>query len=226
MNTDPAAQPPAADPPGAAPDPAAAAAAVERLQDQVDALEADLTALTQQVEALVNPNAGAGPADPAAEDTQKPPAAAAAKPPVQVAWWWPGLDDVAAAAAWARLGAWVQHGLLARHPHYGKTLLPCWRRHTAIVDELSALRAVWHAAYTGPAPDPGAAADYLARTLPDTMTRIEKAFSRSGCSTAAGKDHHKDNDEKFQRTQWGQPEVDAFLAARAGSPPGPAPYTM
>lgn len=192
---------------------------IEGLQEQVDELAATVTELAVQLGELLGAEpATAAPAGGTAESD--------AKAPVQVAWWWPGLDVAAAAAAWARLGAWVEHALLARHPHYGKTLLPCWRRHTAIVDELSALRAVWHAAYTGSSPDPGAAADYLARYLPDTMNRVAAAFKRSGCTTAAGEDHHKENDERSQRTQWAQHEVDAFLATRAGSAPGPAPDTM
>lgn len=191
---------------------------LEELTAVVSALDEAVTALTIRVAAAekASRQAAGPPARPSAAGS---PATGPAAPAREWAWWWPCLDDKATARAWERLGAWVEHALLARHPRYGKELLPCWRRHPGIVDELSALRAVWHAAYTGDTRDPGAAAEYLARWLPHTMERVEATFSRSGCSIAGGKDLHKDTDEKYQRPQWTQPEVAAFLTTQAADEP-------
>jgi hypothetical protein len=193
MSTDPDAQQPAGDPHSARP---AAPVSLEELTAVVSELDADLTALTSRVAAMR--------ATPA-------PGQQNAAAPRERAWWWPGLSLEQTAQAAERLSAWVEHALTARHPHHGQKLLPCWWRHPCIVDELSALRAVWHGAYIGDSRDPSAAAEYLNRWLPAAMARIEATFSRTRCTTAGGNDLHKDTDEKYHRPQWTPAQVAEFL---------------
>jgi hypothetical protein len=201
MSSDPDAGNPGADrrPPAAPP------VSLEELTAVVSELDADLTALTSRVAALR--------ATPAQGQQN-----AASR---ERAWWWPGLSLEETAQAAERLSAWVEHALTARHPHHGQKLLPCWWRHPCIVDELSALRAVWHGAYIGDSRDPSAAAEYLNRWLPAAMTRIEATFSRTRCTTAGGNDLHKDTDEKYHRPQWTPAQVAEFLTA----PPAAAALT-
>lgn len=175
-------------------------AGLARLNERIATLEDGLREHAAQLAALT-------PAGPAA--------------PVR-AWWWPDLDPTDAAAAWGHLGTWVRDGLLSRHPTYRRALRPCWRRHTDVVDELTALRLLWLDVYPNPRPDPAAAIDYLTR-LPVVLARVEAAFKNAGCKTVAGAYVHADNDDQFALDQWDGETVAEFIEAdttgRVRTPP-------
>jgi hypothetical protein len=68
-----------------------------------------------------------------------------------------------------------------------ETIPPCWYRHAAIVEELGALRAAWHGAYTARVVRATDAATWHT-TLANTLTRI-RGWDRTGCAAAGG---HRD----------------------------------
>lgn len=193
------------------PDAAHPPVSLEELTAVVSALDEALTALTARVISMRTTPAPPPPTSPAGPAGQQKAA------PQERAWWWPALTAKDTAKAAERLGAWVQHALIARHPHYGQMLRPCWWRHPGVVDELSALRATWHGAYIGEGRDPAAAAEYLNRWLPAAMTRIEATFSRTNCTVEAGKDVHEDTDARYHRAQWTPAQVAEFLTAAPAS---------
>jgi len=85
-------------------------------------------------------------------------------------WCWQNLDDDAAESMWRDLAEWVGW-LRGRYP-IAEQLPACWPQHTELVEELTALHAVWNAAYLDAAAHPSGAADFHDRWLPGTLTRI------------------------------------------------------
>jgi hypothetical protein len=187
------------------------------VEDQLDGLVEAAFILTERLDHLDPATA----ANPAAAPAPAPAAAEAAAGAWAVrAWWWPALDPDATAVAWQRLEAWVSHALLARHPQHARVLLACWRVHPGVVDELTALRAAWHDAYTNPRAAPTAAADWLARRLPDTITRITAAFTMAGCRIEGGQVVHGDLDHRHHPGGWTEEQLTA--AHIPTEPPRPA----
>jgi len=94
------------------------------------------------------------------------------------------LTGEEAALAWATLIGWVDW--LANRYGLAETLPGCWYRHGALVEELTALRSGWHAAYTDPRARPSEPAlwhDLLARSL----TRI-RDWDRQGGAAGTHRD--------------------------------------
>jgi hypothetical protein len=94
------------------------------------------------------------------------------------AWCWSALTGEEAALAWATLIGWVDW--LTTRYGLSEVVPACWYRHGALVEELTALRAAWTAAYTDPrarASEPALWHDLLARTL----SRI-RDWDRQECS--------------------------------------------
>jgi hypothetical protein len=96
--------------------------------------------------------------------------------------WWPDLatrDD--RAEALQSLGTWVDEVLRNRHPEMYNQLGSCWYQHPDILDELTALRAAWFAAYRDPAAPATAAIEWHDRWLPGAMRRCRGAIRARGC---------------------------------------------
>lgn len=96
-------------------------------------------------------------------------------------WCWREARPVAVEALWQELTAWVDW-LLAR---YGldELIPPCWIRHGAMVEELTALYAGWYAAYMdidARGFDPLAWHEALDRTV-----RRVHEWNRQGCRIGA-----------------------------------------
>jgi len=100
---------------------------------------------------------------------------------------WATLDQATAAHQCAALGDWVRR-LATRYALPTRTLPPCWYRHGGIVEELSALRSGWLAAY---APDArlSAALDWH-HMFDGTRSRLHETTRGNGCT----KDDHRDDD--------------------------------
>jgi len=97
--------------------------------------------------------------------------------------WWP---DVPAgqerAAALRLLRAWVDEVLRGHHPELAQdSLQACWYRHEDVLDELTALRAAWHAAYRGKTAPATAAIEWHDRWLPGCMARCKAAIKARPC---------------------------------------------
>ena len=115
---------------------------------------------------------------------------------------WKILDRHAARREWRSLAEWVRW-LVARYTLTPRTLPPCWYRHGGLVEELSALRTGWLAAF---APDaPGSAPLDWHTMLAATRARLEESVSRSGCT----KETH--TDEKVP--SWVTADDHAFSSA-------------
>src|ERR1700761_2201049 len=107
---------------------------------------------------------------------------AAAVPDRGAASWWPDLSvQEERAEALHSLGTWVDEVLRARHPEMYNQLGACWYLHPDILDELTALRAAWVAAYRDPAAPATAAIEWHDRWLPGAMRRCRAAIRARGC---------------------------------------------
>ncbi len=146
---------------------------------EVDVLRAEVAAVAQ-----VGAEAAAAQAPGTA--AQAPGTAAqapgtAAQAPGAAAW----LPDLATGDARSRalqnLGAWVDEVLRVRHPEMYDRLGACWFLHPDVLDEMTALRAAWFAAYRDPAAPATAAIEWHDRWLPGAMRRCRTAIRRRGC---------------------------------------------
>jgi hypothetical protein len=96
--------------------------------------------------------------------------------------WWPDLaTGDSRAQALADLGIWVDEVLRTRHPEMYNKLGACWYQHADVLDELTALRAAWYAAYRDPAAPATAAVEWHDRWLPGVMRRCRAAIRARGC---------------------------------------------
>ncbi len=109
----------------------------------------------------------------------------AAQTPGERAIWWPDLPaGQERTAALRLLGAWVDEVLRGHHPELARdSLQACWYRHDDVLDELTALRAAWHAAYRGKAAPATAAIEWHDRWLPGCMARCKAAVKAWPCDT-------------------------------------------
>jgi hypothetical protein len=99
---------------------------------------------------------------------------------------WKILTETSATREWAALDEWVRW-LVARYALSPRTVPPCWDRHGALIEELSALRTGWLSAYCPDAPG-NAPLDWHAM-LAATRGRTEDAIDRVGCT----KDDHRED---------------------------------
>jgi hypothetical protein len=88
-----------------------------------------------------------------------------------------GPDD--ASAELDRLASWVDW-LVQRYNLDQKLIPPCWSQHGALVEELSALRTLWEAAYLEDANPSSPLAFH--RDLDLALRRLREWTSRLGCS--------------------------------------------
>jgi hypothetical protein len=96
--------------------------------------------------------------------------------------WWPDLaTGDSRAEALQNLAIWVDEVLRARHPEMYNQLGACWYQHPDILDEMTALRAAWYAAYRDPAAPATAAIEWHDRWLPGAMRRCRAAIRARGC---------------------------------------------
>jgi hypothetical protein len=109
----------------------------------------------------------------------------------------------------------------------------CWYQHRDVLDELTALRATWYAAYRDPAAPATAAMEWHDRWLPGAMRRCRAAIRARGCKAR----HEKaapatmpfiDRQEFRNFIRLGPetavPVSDAIVQASAAAPPWePAP---
>ena len=79
------------------------------------------------------------------------------------------------------LTEWVE-ALVARHSIDIRTIPPCWARHPAIVEALSALRDHERGSFAANAP-PGAAVDWL-RALHDVLGLVRDHAALTGCTAS------------------------------------------
>jgi hypothetical protein len=96
--------------------------------------------------------------------------------------WWPDLaTGESRAEALESLGAWMDEVLRARHPEMYNRLGACWYQHPDVLDELTALRSAWYAAYRDPEAPATAAIEWHDRWLPGAMRRCRAAIRARGC---------------------------------------------
>jgi hypothetical protein len=113
-------------------------------------------------------------------------------PPALAATWqslpvcWKVLDAPTAAHELRALGDWVRW-LATRYTLAPRTIPACWHRHGTLVEELSALRTGWLAAFAPDAPG-GAALDWH-DMFANTRHRLHDSVSRNGCAH-----DHRDDD--------------------------------
>ena len=122
------------------------------------------------------------------QDDQFPPfdlpAWAGAWQPMPVCW--KILDRATAAREWPAMAEWVRW-LATRYALAPRTIPPCWYRHGALVEELSALRTGWLAAFAPHAP--GSAPLDWHTMFAATRSRLDETVSRGGCT----KGEHRDD---------------------------------
>jgi hypothetical protein len=131
---------------------------------------------------------------------------------------WKVLDPETATREWPTMAEWVRW-LANRYVLSPRTIPPCWYHHGGMLEELSALRTGWLAAF---APDAAGSAplDWHA-AFAATRGRLEETVSRSGCT--------KDDHRVDHTASWlARPDPDfaaafeADLANRAHRPAPPA----
>ncbi len=91
---------------------------------------------------------------------------------------WPRLDRDEAYTAWQGLDAWIRW-CVRRYGLDHRTIPPCWYRHGALIEELSALRTGWQAAHSATAPG-NAPLEWHAMFMM-ARQRLQEWASRSGC---------------------------------------------
>ena len=150
-------------------------------------------------------------------------ATAPAPPPAP---WWPDLPaGPEREEAVQNLGRWVDEVLRARHPEAYNELGTCWFQHPDILDELTALRAAWFAAYRDPGAPPMAPIEWHDHWLPATMTRCKAIIRARGCKAR----HQKQPDsttnflDRAEFRNFAKCAPDAVPPATESAPPwGPA----
>jgi hypothetical protein len=106
--------------------------------------------------------------------------------------------------------------LRGHHPElFNDSLQACWYRHDDVLDELTALRAAWYAAYRGKAAPATAAIEWHDRWLPGCMARCKAAIKARPC----------DQDGHRSRPGTGasgdSAAVQEFTASGSGGPQAP-----
>jgi hypothetical protein len=130
---------------------------------------------------------------------------------------WKGLDHGSAIRAQCTLDEWVRW-LAVRYTLAPRTIPPCWYRHGILVEELSALRTGWLAAFEPSAPG-SMALDWHAMFWA-TRQRLQETISRVGCT----KDDHREDQPSTWLTAPDQDfrsAVELDITGRQGSPEAP-----
>jgi hypothetical protein len=113
---------------------------------------------------------------------------------------WPSLTRAEAASRMEELDGWVR-SLVARFCIESRTLPPCWGRHPAMVEVLSALRDHERASYADTA-SPTSAMDWL-RALRDAQLLLADVAARTQCSI------HEHRDQAIPPWAADQPATEA-----------------
>ena len=100
---------------------------------------------------------------------------------------WPSLNSDAAHDAWHDLDAWTRW-CVTRYGLDHRTIPPCWYRHGALVEELSALASGWQAAHCTTAPASGPLEWHSHFTA--ARTRLTDWVARCGCRPDQHRDQH------------------------------------
>jgi hypothetical protein len=159
---------------------AAALAEVARLGRRLDEFEAKLAASTSEVAQIAEIRSGLAELSGLVRELLE-------REEVETrgerAPWWPDLrPSEERTAALRLLGAWVDEVIRGRHSEaYRDSLQPCWYRHPDVLDELTALRAAWYAAYRDKAASSSAAIEWHDRWLPGCMARCKAAMKALAC---------------------------------------------
>lgn len=138
--------------------------------------------------------------------------------PVPYAVRWADLDPQNLAAELHVLTGWVRW-LVTRYALDHRDVPPCWYRHGALVEELTALRGAWDLAYD-PAQSAAASADWQL-TFAHARLRLRDWAARTGCKHG---EHRPDTIERWAR----DPEGTGWTAAlhnhldHLGNQAGPA----
>lgn len=151
-----------------APSPADAVAALARQVERLEAKVEGLATVRRDLHGLAGTVAGL--ANELAELVEAPTASDEPAP----SWLWPveHTDGAEAAAILAQLIRWARRV----HLRYVDAALPeCWLWHPDVIEELTWLRASWHAAYHGPAASAQRAGDWHDRLRPGVVRRIRSA---------------------------------------------------
>jgi hypothetical protein len=98
---------------------------------------------------------------------------------------WKELDDELVESELVRLADWVDW-LVERYCLDHKTIPPCWARHGALTEELSAIRTLWEVCYTGDAAPADPATFH--RELDATLRRLREWSSIRGGSRTEHRD--------------------------------------
>jgi len=96
---------------------------------------------------------------------------------------WAGMTPDTYAEALRDLARWVAEVLLARYPHAGPVLAPCWPAHPAAVEELDWLYWDW-TSWTVSGGRSRDAADWHDRWLPGVLARL--APELASCAKSGG----------------------------------------
>lgn len=91
---------------------------------------------------------------------------------------WPRLDREAAYTTWHGLDTWIRW-CVRRYALDHRTIPPCWYRHGASVEELSALRTAWQSAHSPTAPGNAPIEWHAMFAL--ARQRLQDWVARSGC---------------------------------------------
>jgi len=128
--------------------------------------------------------------------------------PVPVPIVWEDLSTGEAFDAWSDLGRWVTR-LVRRFRLRPREVPPCWFRHGAAVEELTALWGSYLACYNSEQPAT-AAADWL-RIFADTRVHLTEWMARCGCTAT---EHRDDPDVTWPDPD---PEFGRFVGADCAS---------
>lgn len=134
--------------------------------------------------------------------------------PVPVPIVWDDLSTGEAFDAWTDLSHFVTR-LVRRFRIRPREIPPCWYRHGAAVDELTALWGSYLTCYSQEQPAT-AAADWM-RILTDTRARLVEWMARCGCTAT----EHRDDPE----VTWADhdPEFGRFVGADCAARGAPTP---
>jgi hypothetical protein len=98
---------------------------------------------------------------------------------------WPRVDRDTARTAWHALDTWIRWCTL-RYELDSRVIPPCWYRHGALVEELTALHTAWLTAHTAAAPG-NAPLDWHAM-FANARHRLQDWVARAGCRASEHRD--------------------------------------
>lgn len=115
----------------------------------------------------------------------------------------PSLDDEERAELLAELRPWVEQ-LRARFALDARSLPPCWERHPAIVEAVTALRDFERGAYAVTSPA-GSGIDFL-RALTITREFVTEQTALAGCSGQGHREVQTLRSATSRQSAWGVPD--------------------